>query len=203
MEKKKRDSVVGKELELIGASIEDVAEMNGGSITNSPVEENMVQTIGEHNLDTRIFIRFYVGVLELGVARRMFELGLGFAGSWNVMIGGQAKYWELQMAHQLFFEMPERNVTSWNSMIAAFSQSGRLNCAISLYEWVHEHTIASGIAMTTAYARHGRIHEAMIFFERIPKPKAMWSHGMPCLQGMPKKKHVRYSGGCTCPRRSM
>ena len=167
-----------KELELIGASIENVAEMNDDGITNSPVEENMAHMIGEHNLDTRIFIRFYVGVLELGFARRTFELGLGFTGSWNVMIGGQAKYWELQMAHQLFFEMPKRNVMSWNSMIAAFSQSGRLNGVISLYEWVRERTIASGTAMTMAYARHGRIYEAMTFFEQIPKPNVVTWNAM-------------------------
>ncbi|XXG70431.1 hypothetical protein AAC387_Pa06g3196 [Persea americana] len=82
------------------------------------------------------------------------------------------------MAHQLFFEMPERNVMSWNSMIAAFSQSGRLNGVISLYEWVREHTIASGTAMTTAYARHGRIHEAMTFFEQIPKPNVVTWNAM-------------------------
>ena len=93
------DSVEVKELKLVGASMEDVAEMNGQALSFDSMW----------------------GALELGHARRMFELGLGFAGSWNVVIGGQVKYEELQMVHQLFNEMPERKVTSWDSLIPAFS----------------------------------------------------------------------------------
>ncbi|RWR86236.1 pentatricopeptide repeat-containing protein, chloroplastic-like protein [Cinnamomum micranthum f. kanehirae] len=113
------DSEEVKELELVGASIKDVSEMNGQALSFDCMW----------------------GVLELGHARRMFKLGLGFAGSWNVMIGGQVKYGELQIVHQLFNEMPDRKVTSWDSLIPVFSESGQLNYVIVLYERVREHTV--------------------------------------------------------------
>lgn len=86
--------------------------MNSGGITTCSVKGNVAHTISEQNLDTSIVIQFDMGVHELGCACGTFKPGLGFVRSWNVMIGGHVKYEELQMAHQLFYEMPDRNVTS-------------------------------------------------------------------------------------------
>lgn len=52
--------------------------------------------------------------------------------SWNIMLGGYLKLGELQIAQNLFDNMPERNVVSWSIMInwhvqnSHFKESWRL-----------------------------------------------------------------------------
>ncbi|XXG46704.1 hypothetical protein AAC387_Pa02g1480 [Persea americana] len=79
-------------------------------------------------------IQFYVGVRELGSARRAFELSRGFAGSWNVMIDGCAKLGEIEMARQLFDEMPQRTLFAWTALITGYVHLGRFAEALALFQ---------------------------------------------------------------------
>ncbi|KAJ8633190.1 hypothetical protein MRB53_026526 [Persea americana] len=99
------DSVEVKELKLVGASMEDVAEMNGQALSFDSMW----------------------GALELGHARRMFELGLGFAGSWNV--SGQ-----LNDVIALYERVREHTTASRIARMMAYARHGRIHEARTLFK---------------------------------------------------------------------
>ncbi|XP_077220001.1 pentatricopeptide repeat-containing protein At3g62890-like isoform X2 [Tasmannia lanceolata] len=55
------------------------------------------------------------------------------AMAWSSMVSGYAKSGEIEIARQLFDEMPERDIVSWTAMMSAYSQSGHYNEALKLF----------------------------------------------------------------------
>lgn len=52
---------------------------------------------------------------------------------WNVMTDGYVRIGELEVARNLFDEMPQRSVVSWNVMIAGYAQSGHFKEAVEVF----------------------------------------------------------------------
>ncbi|KAJ0082872.1 hypothetical protein Patl1_11562 [Pistacia atlantica] len=53
--------------------------------------------------------------------------------SWNAILGAQCKAQNLELAYNLFDEMPERNVVSWNNVISALVRKGFEEKALRVY----------------------------------------------------------------------
>lgn len=54
--------------------------------------------------------------------------------SWNLMLAGYTKAWELESARRLFFEMAQRDPISWSTMIVGFAGNGNFDDAYSFIQ---------------------------------------------------------------------
>eukprot|EP01018_Ginkgo_biloba_P020815 Gb_00204 [translate_table: standard] len=77
-----------------------------------------------------------LGALQQGkwihddIVQRGFESDISVA---NSLVAMYAKCGSVEVAHQLFNKMSERNVVSWNAMIAGYAQNGHANEALTLF----------------------------------------------------------------------
>lgn len=69
----------------------------------------------------------YGDIVKLGYEASMFVM--------NALVDFYGKCGEnLDLARELFEEMPERDVVSWNTMIGAYMNHGKIEFAIGLFE---------------------------------------------------------------------
>ena len=95
-----------------------------------------------HDFIQATIINFYSACGRTRLARLQFEIGIkDHIASWNALIAGYIKNRMIDLARQLFDEMPERDVFSWSAMISGYTQNEQPDVALELF---HE-MIASGI----------------------------------------------------------
>ncbi|CAL5393038.1 unnamed protein product [Camellia sinensis] len=79
-------------------------------------------------------IHFYAACHRVEFAWLQFELSSkDHVPSWNALIAGLVRNRMIDLARQLFNDMPERDVVSWSSMISGYSQSKQPNLALELF----------------------------------------------------------------------
>ncbi|KAE9455333.1 hypothetical protein C3L33_12768, partial [Rhododendron williamsianum] len=79
-------------------------------------------------------IHFYAACHKICAAQLQFELGSkDHVASWNALVAGLVRNGKIELARQLFNEIPERDVISWSSMISGYSQSEQPNMAVELF----------------------------------------------------------------------
>lgn len=78
-----------------------------------------------------------------------------------------AKTGLLASAHQLFDEMPQRDIPSWNSIIAGYARLGHLEEARLLFECMPERNVVSWTSMVSGYSQKGMFEEAVEMFLRM------------------------------------
>ncbi|KAL3833482.1 hypothetical protein ACJIZ3_008218 [Penstemon smallii] len=72
--------------------------------------------------------------LFAALARKQFdEMGFKDLPTWNSLIAGYAKHWDLENALQVFLDMPIRNLVSWTAVISGYSQNGKYREALEMY----------------------------------------------------------------------
>ncbi|KAA8527699.1 hypothetical protein F0562_035432 [Nyssa sinensis] len=125
----------------------------------------------------------------IDIAHNLWEEMLEMdAVSWNSMISGHVQWGEVEMARELFEEMPiRRNVVCWTAMINGYGREGNLvemldvysKCgdvekARRLFDGISHKSLASWNAIITGYVQCGLLEEAIHLFhcmhEKLVKP---------------------------------
>ncbi|XP_058097322.1 pentatricopeptide repeat-containing protein At3g29230-like [Magnolia sinica] len=75
---------------------------------------------------------------------------------------------ELDLACQVFDEMPVKDVVSWNSMINAYMNKGDMASAIGLFETMPERNVVSWNSVIAGLSKVGDMKSAQSVFERMP-----------------------------------
>eukprot|EP01018_Ginkgo_biloba_P005740 Gb_18207 [translate_table: standard] len=89
--------------------------------------------------------------------------------SWSKMITSHAKSGRIDIARQVFNDMPERNVVSWTAMIAGYVQNSRIEDARQLFDVMPERNVVSWTTMIAGYTQSGRVEDAYQLFEEMPE----------------------------------
>lgn len=75
----------------------------------------------------------------------------------------------LDLASQVFGEMPERDVISWNTMIAAYMARGEIEPAMRLFHSMQERSIVTWNSVVSGLSKAGNMELAHSVFERMPE----------------------------------
>ncbi|OVA18008.1 Pentatricopeptide repeat [Macleaya cordata] len=104
---------------------------------------------------------------------------LGFASDHfvrNAIMDMYAKYGPINLARQLFDEMPDRKIADWNSMISGYWKWGYQEEASRLFESMPEKNVISWTAMVTGYSKSGDLENARKVFDEMPdKSVVSWN----------------------------
>lgn len=88
----------------------------------------------------------------------------------NALVDFYAKCCEnLNLASQVFEEMPERDVVSWNTMIGAYMNRGKIEAAIRLFESMPERNTITWNSVIGGLAKAGNMDLAYSVFQRMPE----------------------------------
>ncbi|KAL6579746.1 Pentatricopeptide repeat-containing protein, mitochondrial [Orobanche minor] len=101
--------------------------------------------------------------------------------TWNSMLSGYVKCWEIAKARSLFDEMPEKDVVSWNLMISGYvSCRGRrfVEEGRHLFDRMPERDFISWNTMISGYAKNGRMDDALRLFESMPEKNVVTWNAM-------------------------
>ncbi|CAL4945962.1 unnamed protein product [Urochloa decumbens] len=125
-------------------------------------------------------ISFYGRVRDCHSGRKVFDEASGVSRdlvSWNSMVAGYVGCGEMELAQELFDEMPERDAFSWATMIDGYGkQAGGVDRARVLFDQMPGRDLVCWNSMIDGYARHGRIDEARALFEEMPERNVIsWS----------------------------
>lgn len=74
----------------------------------------------------------------------------------------------LDLAKELFDEMPHRNQVTYNAMLSIFVNAGRLDSALQLFDAMPKRNAKSYTSMIAALSRSGSVGDAARLFESIP-----------------------------------
>nr|AKH05198.1 chlororespiratory reduction 4 [Pelargonium transvaalense] len=89
--------------------------------------------------------------------------------SWNSMICGYAQSEDgLQVAWELFDNMPQRDLVSWNSMIDGCIKCGKMEDASHLFDRMPKRDVVSWASMIDGYAKLGSVEIAAAMFKQMP-----------------------------------
>lgn len=75
----------------------------------------------------------------------------------------------LDLGHQVFEEMPERDVVSWNTMIGAYMDRGEIESAVGLFEVMPERSIVTWNSFISGMSKAGNMELARLLFEKMPE----------------------------------
>ncbi|XP_068649961.1 pentatricopeptide repeat-containing protein At5g08510 [Aristolochia californica] len=75
----------------------------------------------------------------------------------------------LDLARQLFEEMPEKDLPPWNSMISGYAKWRQMEAAGELFEAMPRRNVVSWTSMVSGYAQNGMWEEALGMFLRMEK----------------------------------
>ncbi|KAH0976688.1 hypothetical protein GBA52_026407 [Prunus armeniaca] len=75
----------------------------------------------------------------------------------------------LDLAFQVFGEMPERDVVSWNSMIAAYMAHGEIEPAMRLFYSMPDRSTVTWNCVVSGLSKAGNMELAHSVFERMPE----------------------------------
>ena len=125
-------------------------------------------------------ISFYCRVRDCRSGRKVFDEASAFSRdlvSWNSMVAGYVGCGEMELAQELFDEMPQRDTFSWATMIDGYGkQVGGVDRAREMFDQIPERDLVCWNTMIDGYARHGRIDEARSLFEQMPERNVIsWS----------------------------
>jgi pentatricopeptide repeat protein len=125
-------------------------------------------------------ISFYCRVRDCRSGRKVFDEASGVSRdlvSWNSMVAGYVGRGEMELAQELFDEMPQRDAFSWATLIDGYGkQAGGVDRARELFDQMPGRDLVCWNSMIDGYARHGRIDEARLLFEEMPERNVIsWS----------------------------
>ncbi|KAK3419529.1 hypothetical protein EUGRSUZ_G00084, partial [Eucalyptus grandis] len=80
-------------------------------------------------------IHLYCACSAMGAAERLFDElpGCRDVVTWNSMVAGFARGGQIDVAKQLFDEMPKRDVISWTALISGYVQNGQLERGLECF----------------------------------------------------------------------
>ncbi|XWS35681.1 hypothetical protein CRYUN_Cryun20dG0017300 [Craigia yunnanensis] len=88
--------------------------------------------------------------------------------TWNCMISGYAQSENgIDLALELFEEMPARDLISWNSMINGFVKCGNLEDAQALFDKMPKRDVVSWANMINGYSKLGKVDLARRLFNEM------------------------------------
>ncbi|GJN22563.1 hypothetical protein PR202_gb10141 [Eleusine coracana subsp. coracana] len=109
-------------------------------------------------------VDMYVKCGAVRLARHVFDLSGEKARNvrvWTVMMSGHVRAGEIDMARNLFDELPDKDLVAWTVMIGAFVQAGRYKEALGLFEEMEamglEPDEVAIVTVLSACIQHGRI----------------------------------------------
>ncbi|XP_057843045.1 pentatricopeptide repeat-containing protein At4g02750 [Cryptomeria japonica] len=73
----------------------------------------------------------------------------------------------LHKAHELFDEMPHRNMVSWNTMITGYTKNGAFDEAFRLFEEMPQRDVVSWSTMIAGFAKYGLLEKAFETFKQM------------------------------------
>ncbi|KAL6613940.1 hypothetical protein ACP70R_036210 [Stipagrostis hirtigluma subsp. patula] len=125
-------------------------------------------------------ISFYGRIRDCRSGRKVFdEAGGGTRDlvSWNSMVAGYVWCGEMELAQEVFDEMPQRDAFSWATMIDGYGkQAGGVDRARELFDRMPDRDLVCWNSMIDGYARHGRMDQARTLFEEMPERNVIsWS----------------------------
>ncbi|KAG8078852.1 hypothetical protein GUJ93_ZPchr0007g5751 [Zizania palustris] len=133
-------------------------------------------------LDADLFTRnalisFYCRIGNCRSGRKVFNDGLLDLVSWNSMVAGYVGCGEVDLAQDLFDEMPQRDEFSWAIMIDGYGKlAGGVDRARELFDQMPVRDLVCWNSMIDGYARHVRMDEARVLFEEMPERNVIsWS----------------------------
>ncbi|TKW18447.1 hypothetical protein SEVIR_5G431300v4 [Setaria viridis] len=136
--------------------------------------------LGADLFTVNALISFYCRVRDCRSGRKVFDEASGVSRdlvSWNSMVAGYVGCGEMELAQELFDEMPERDAFSWATMIdGCGKQAGGVDRARELFDQMPNRDLVCWNSMIDGYAKHGRIDEARSLFEEMPERNVIsWS----------------------------
>ena len=129
-------------------------------------------------LDSFVFpciLRACAGILDLRTGKEIHGCIIrnGFSSVFvdSALLDMYAKCGNINGAHHVFDQMPERDLISWNALIAGYAQSGRSDEAMKLFhrmqlEGANPDVITCN-AIIAGYAQNGQGEEALKLFRRM------------------------------------
>eukprot|EP01018_Ginkgo_biloba_P034522 Gb_08671 [translate_table: standard] len=93
-----------------------------------------------------------------------FDVSVGSA-----LVDMYAKCSNIDIARNVFDNIPRRDVVSWNSMIAGYAHNGHITEALDLFHRMPEQDVISWNTMIAGYAQNGYIDEALDLFQKMPE----------------------------------
>ncbi|KAL6839984.1 hypothetical protein ACP4OV_029794 [Aristida adscensionis] len=136
--------------------------------------------LGGDPFTVNALISFYCRIRESRSGRKVFDEASGGARdivSWNSMVAGYVASEEMELAQELFDQMPQRDAFSWATMIDGYGkQAGGVDRARALFDRMPDRDLVCWNSMIDGYARHGRMDEARALFEEMPERNVIsWS----------------------------
>ncbi|CAN6477652.1 unnamed protein product [Victoria cruziana] len=131
--------------------------------------------IFKNGFDSDVFvlntlISMYSDHGEVNSAYQLFEENRRIVDtvSWNALIDGYAKCGSVEVARQLFDDMPERNDVSWSTMISGYAKHGELDIANALFDRMPCRNSVTWNSMISGFARIGLLPIARKMFDDMP-----------------------------------
>ncbi|KAK4739511.1 hypothetical protein R3W88_003208 [Solanum pinnatisectum] len=87
----------------------------------------------------------------------------------NAIMDMYGKFGPLEIARELFDEIPERAVADWNAMISGCWNWGNEVEARSLFDLMPEKNVVTWTAMVTGYSRRKDLENARKYFDQMPE----------------------------------
>ncbi|KAL2935323.1 hypothetical protein RDABS01_018441 [Bienertia sinuspersici] len=88
--------------------------------------------------------------------------------SWNTKITSYFKSGDVNSAHKLFDDMPQRNVVTWNCMISGFGRNHMIIEARRMFDIMPTKNVVSWTAMLSGYIGCAKLEEARNLFDQMP-----------------------------------
>ncbi|XP_031478657.1 pentatricopeptide repeat-containing protein At1g08070, chloroplastic-like [Nymphaea colorata] len=119
----------------------------------------------------RSLVRMYVDFGEIVDAMKVFVRCSGSVGvvPWNDMIRGCCRAGEMDVARQLFDEMPQRNSVSWTVLINGYVKNGDMRRARRLFDEMPEKDGFAWNSMIRGYTQCGQVEEGRELFDEMPQ----------------------------------
>ncbi|XP_059312034.1 pentatricopeptide repeat-containing protein At4g02750-like [Lycium ferocissimum] len=85
--------------------------------------------------------------------------------NWNSRITSYFKKGDIEAAHNLFDEMPQKNIVTWNCMISGYVRNGMLDDAQLMFDKMPSRNVVSWTALLSGYAKNGNLEVARRMFD--------------------------------------